>query len=285
MARSLQQIQSQIYESIAASPELSAKLTSTSNTAVWRLWVYVVAFVLFIHESLWDVHAQELEERIAATRVHNQKWYRDIALNYQHGYALNDSDVYDNSGLTDEQIAASKIIANAAVVKLNQNGYGVLRIKVVKLSGDEYAPLTIEELTGFKAYMNLVADAGTTIVATSTDADLLKAEIDIYYNPQVLSPTGARLDGTDDEPVQNAIRAYLKSQQFNGRLVRRYLEDHIQTVPGVLIPNIVKLWTKYGSYNYEDDVANVGLVNEIRTPDSGYLKLDEITINWIAPQE
>ncbi|MCH4829433.1 hypothetical protein [Flavobacterium columnare] len=47
------------------------------------------------------------------------------------------------------------------------NGYGVLRMKVVRMVGNELAPLTPEQLTAFSAYMNLVSDAGTTIIPST----------------------------------------------------------------------------------------------------------------------
>lgn len=277
MARSVQEIQAQIISTIQATPELAVKLTSTSMSAIWRQFTYVVAVAHQTIESLWDAFRIEIDERIAQTRVHNRKWYKGKALDFQFGFTLGESDVYDNTGYTDEEIAASKIIANAAVLRLVQNGYGIVRIKAVKKVNDELAPLTEDEITAFRAYWDVVADAGTTVVATTGEADQLKARIDIYFDPQVLSSTGARLDGTDDSPVINGIKAFLKSQEFDGKLIRRQLENHLETIPGVVVPKIVDLWTKYGNYGYDTvGIQSVGIVDEMRTPDSGYLKLDEI---------
>lgn len=297
MARELNEVQQVLLTAKEAASELSAlevltpqeqllyDVDSTSNVANWRLWVYINASAQQNQEQLWDVFAAEIEARIKSTRVHNETWYRDKALAYQHGFALGESDVYDNTGYTNEQIQASKIIANAAVVKLQQNGYGIIRIKVVKKVDNELVPLTPEELAGFKAYMNIVGDAGTTVTSTSADADLLKIQIDVYYDATVLSASGARLDGTDANPLSNGIEAYLKSQVFNGRLIRRKLENHIEAIPGVVVPKIRAMWTKYGTYGYETTgIQNVGIIDEIRTPDSGYLKLDELTVNWIASE-
>lgn len=281
MARTIQQIQSQIIDSILAT-QLGALLTSQSTTAIWRQFVYVVSVAIWAFENILDNFRVEIEERIQETRVHNAKWYREKALDFQYGFALGESDVYDNTGVDDAAVAASKIIANAAVIRLVQNGYGIVRIKLVKMIGGELVPLSQGELTAFRAYMNIVADAGTTVVATSGEADLLKAQIDVYFDPQVLSSTGARLDGSNDNPVGSGIDAYLKSQEFNGRLIRRQMENALESIEGVVVPKIVNLWTKYGSYEYDTTgIQSVGLVNEMRTPDSGYLKLDELHVNWI----
>ncbi|MCH4831220.1 hypothetical protein E5F92_000410 [Flavobacterium columnare] len=194
MAKDTNEIQKIILDQKATASELSPlqvltpdeqslfDLNNTSKMSIWRLWVFVFASVMSIEEQLWDAFKIEIEKIIAASRVHTRLWYRDKALNYLHGLQLGETDVYDTTGLSDDDIKNRRIIANAAPVKMVINGYGVLRMKVVRMVGNELAPLTPEQLTAFSAYMNLVSDAGTTIIPSTGPADLLKLKMDVYYD-------------------------------------------------------------------------------------------------------
>lgn len=298
MARTINDIQETILTAIQQTPELTAlevltaqeqiitDADSTSKVAVWRLWVWVFSFAQFIQEQYWEIFRAEIETRIAQSRIHNPKWYREKALEFLFGVPLvQDKDYYDLSVLTPQQIATAKIISNAAPVRIVQNGYGTLRLKVVRTVNGEYAPLTQQQLVALNIYFNEnVADAGTVVNATTGDADLLKLKLDIYYNGLVLSADGSRLDGTDATPVINQINNYLKSIKFNGSLILDRLEKEIGKIEGVDIAKIDKAYSKYGTYNYTDTgIQNVGLINEIRPADAGYMKLDvsESLINYI----
>lgn len=301
MGRELREIQQSVLDAKAAAPELSAlevlttqeatvtDADSTSKVANWRLWVYIFSLATFNLEKLWDVFKKEVDELIARTRPHTVNWYRSKALEYMHGVELvPETDYYNTSAMTSEQIQAYKIIANAAPVKEVLYGNGRLRLKVVRILNNEYAPLTDDQLTAFTAYMNTVADAGTLVEPTSGDADLLKLQIDLYYDPLVLNPLGQRLDGTNNTPVQDGIKGFLKSLKFNGSYINTKLENELELIEGVIYPVIKKAWSKYGQYAYETTgVANVGEIDEIRVADAGHMKLDEqsLVINWIARSE
>lgn len=246
-----------------------------------------LAFFIWVFEKMMDIYRTEVNEQIAQSRIHTRDWYRQQALNYQHGQEVTDNGTYDNTLLTDLQIATAKIVKHASVLKYIINGRGVLRVKVAKDAGGALAPMTVTELTAFKHYMNRVADAGTTVIPTSGTHDDLKLEMDVYYDPTVLDSQGARLDGTDAEPVKTRIKAYLKGLEFDGRFIKTHLTDQLQAVDGVVLPKIRRAWSKYGSYNYETIGQNTGEIDEIRVADAGYMKLDEATtiINYIPYED
>lgn len=303
MARSINEIQAEILNAKNNSTTLNAlevltpqeksslAVNATSKVAIWRLWVWVVAFSQFLQEQYWDAFRTEIEKRIAASRIHTPKWYREKALDFLFGIALvPDTDYYDTSNLTDAQIAAAQIVANAASVRVVQNGYGTLRMKVVQNVGGEYAPVLTAHLEALDVYFNQhIADAGTVVTVTTGNADLLKLKLDIYYNPLLLRADGSRLDGSSANPVITQIKNHLKSIDFeNGKLVLTYLTDALQKVEGVVLPVIREAYSKYGTYNYTDiGVQNVGIINEIRVADAGYMKLDEseLLINYIPYTE
>lgn len=280
MARLTSEIENQIFEEIQNNEILSEQLTSASKSAVWRNIVFVISYCVHLFEKLIDQHRIEIDEQIAASRIHTQKWYREKAREFMYGYSLNDSDQYDTSGLTDQQIASAKIIANAAPVKMQ----GYLRMKVVKSVGDELEPLDSDEMAAFTSYMNYVTDAGTYVIPTTNVADDLKLTLNVYYNDLVLNGNGSRRDGTASNPVQDAIKDYLKCLRFNGSFIESMLEKEIEAVDGVTMVKVVGAWSKYGSYGYDSTTnPNAGKINEIRIADAGYMKLDESStvINFI----
>lgn len=303
MARSINDIQTEILTARNTAAELSPlevltdseqtilNANSSSKVSIWRRWVWVFSFGQFVLEQYWDAFRIEIEARIAQSRIHTPKWYREKALDFLFGIPLvQDKDYYDLSLLTDAEILAAKIVANAASVRVVQNGYGTLRLKVVRNVGGEYAPVLPDHLTALDIYFNHhIADAGTVVNVTTGDADLLKLKLDIYYDPLILGADGSRLDGTNLTPVITQIKEYLKSIDFeNGKLVLTYLTDKLQKVDGVVLPVVKEAFSKYGTYEYTTTgVQNVGVINEIRIADAGYMKLDEseLLINYIPYTE
>ncbi len=287
MSRTLSQIEQELIVAKEGNENLSG-LTSNSNVSIWRNWIKVFAFCQWIQEGLWDAFRSDVEKRIADTRVHTREWYRQIALYFQLGFAL---EWIDNKFQYTEIDQEAQIIKHAAVQKYLINGYGALRVKVAKEdAGGVRVPLSSEEKIAFQDYMNDVTDAGTMIIATSGPADDLKMEITISYDPQVLTSEGKRIDGTNDTPVLNAIKDYLKSQKFNGTLILQKLQNALEEVEGVTIPHTTnfKAWSRYGTHPYNvTGNPNAGLINEIRQADAGYFELDEdnTLINYITANE
>ena len=142
MARTIAEIQQSMIDGIQADPVLAPVATSTSKTALWKLWTRVVATCAWTVEVLFDTFKAEVNEVVATLKPHTERWYAAKALAFQYGYSLAlDSDVYDNSALTETQIDNSQIVKYAAVTPVDKK----LRIKVAKETGD-LAPLTAPEL-------------------------------------------------------------------------------------------------------------------------------------------
>jgi hypothetical protein len=273
VARTIEQIQQQIIDRIKATPVLAAVLTSTSAVAIWYLWTYVIATVIWTLEVEQDLHKAEVTEIIDKKDPHHTRWYAEIAKKFQYGYQLPADDVkYDNSGLTDEQISNSMIISYCAVVEQDKG----LRIKVARLVNGDLAPLDANQLSAFKEYMARVKDAGVRLQIDSLPADSLKLKLRIYYDPLVISANGSRLDGSDNRPVPNAVNKYLKNLPFNGTLALALLVDSLQDVQGVVIPHVVEAQARYGTINYTSfDVQY--------SPDAGYLRIINDTDQDIDP--
>ncbi|SNR16546.1 nucleotidyltransferase [Tenacibaculum jejuense] len=283
MARSINEIQESILEGINSDTELNAlevltnnekdSLTSNSKVSIWRLFVFIISVSFWTIEKLFDTLKLEIEELLYLLKPHKPSWYRKKVLDFQFGHELNEKDVYDNDGLTVKQIEDAKVVKYAAVVEINS----ILYVKVAGENNTVRTKLTDTQEAALTQYIKLIRDAGVKVVVINRDADLLQLEIDAYYNPLEIDASGARLDGSDNEPLQNKLRQYLKEFEFNGELVLTKLTDQLQQVQGIEMPVIKEAFYKFG--NQEDWTP----INETYQSDAGHMKIKEenLTINWI----
>lgn len=274
MARTITEIQNQIIAAVQADSTLS-QITNGSASAIWRLWTRVVATAIQLLEALFDVHKAEVETILATQKPHGLRWYQQRALEFQYGSDLVADEVYyDNTGLTTAQIEAQQIIAQSAVVESD----GRLIVKVAKEVASELEPLSNDEQTSFREYMAEIKDAGVFLEVLSYNADKLKLTIDVYYDPLLLSSSGARLDGSDNDPVGNAVRSFLRALPFNGQLVKAELVDALQNVEGVFVPEIrVAQAARY-------DNASFTGIDIVYSPYSGFFRLydpGDLVLNFI----
>jgi len=275
MARTRIEIENEMIAAKVADANL-AGLSSTSATAIWRRWIVVVASAIVTLENLWEQFKVVVLAIIDAMKPHSERWYAEKTKAFRYGFNLiQQSDRYDDTGLTPAQIAASQIVAQAAVEEQTRG----IRIKVAKLVGLELDQLINAEMLALVAYMKRVKDAGVKVIITTGPADSLKLKVQAKFNPLVLNASGQRIDGTDNEPVQKAIDKYLKNLPFNGVLELDKLVDTIQLVEGVNHAYILEASARYGALAY------TSFTDGRYTPDAGYLKLysagDLLTL-WIA---
>lgn len=274
MARTIATIQAAILAEKNAQAALST-LNSTSSTAIWRLWVYVIAVSIWALENLFDLFKSDVNYLIAQEKPHTLKWYATMSLRFQSGFSLVADETYFNNGAaTDAVIEASKVVKYAAVSEVTKG----LRIKVATETGGDLAQLGAPELAAFVVYMNRIKDAGVRLYIGSQAPDSLRQTLNIFYDPLLLDNTGKRLDGTNDTPVQDAVNAYLKNLPFNGLFVHAKYIDALQQVDGVVIPEIVSSEARYGALAFSPIVTEYA-------PDAGYLRVvspSDLTLNFIA---
>jgi hypothetical protein len=275
MARTIDEIQADILTAIGEDSVLSG-LNSSSTTAVYRLITRVVAGAIAVLENLFDLFKTDVATILATQKPSSLPWYQQMALNFQYGFSLPEGEIYyDNTGVSEDAIADSKVIEKAAVVEEGTS----LVVKAVQIVGGDLTPLPSAAKDAFEAYMNEIKDAGVPITVISTEPDHIKLTLDIYYDAQVIGPDGARLDGSDSTPVATAIDNYLLNLEFDGDFVKSHLVDTLQQVPGVKIP-VVRL-----AQAARDADPNYVEVDVRYRPYSGFLKVYEaadLTINYIA---
>lgn len=264
MARTITAIQQELFNNIAADENL-AGLTSVSKVSIWRLFVFVVAFSIWVLENLFDTHKKEVDDIIDAKMPHRASWYRTKAKAFQYGFALiPDTDKYDNTGFTSDQIADSKIIKYAAVTSSG----GQLLIKIATEAAGVLAPIAPEKKASFDAYILEIADMGVNYIVLNLLPDILLLNIQIYRDPLVLDSSGMSiLNG--NYPVQDAINEYMKQLPFNGELVLAHLIDKLQNVEGVVIPHLVNAESKAIDIN-TNTYLDAAPINVKTIPVSGY---------------
>lgn len=277
MARTIDEIQQEIINAKEGDGTLSA-LNSQSATAVWRLWTRVVAAAIAALEVLFDTHKAEVETIIDTKRPHTLKWYQQIVLLFQLGRALPAGEIYyDNTGVDVDTVADEKIIAQAAAV--NENG--TLVLKVAREYAGDLAPLTSVQYDAFEDYIGEVKDAGVDVSIRNVNADKIKVEINLYYDPGILDGTGARVDGSSSDPVGDAAKAFLRNLPFNGVFVRAHFIDALQAIEGVYVPDVLLCQTT------RSDSTTFTEVSVQYQPFSGFLRFydaADLTINYISQE-
>lgn len=275
MARTIEEIQAEIIAAKDADANL-ATLNSGSVTALWRLITRIVAKAIVTVETLFDFYKADVETTLATLKPHTARWYQQKALNFQYGDSLVEGeDYYDNTGVDVDTVAAKKIVSNAAV----QDTSGLLIVKVNKTVSGALEPLATAEYNAVVSYLQEIKDAGVRISVLSFNADKLKLTVDVYYDPIVMGPTGARLDGSSSTPVKDAINTFLKSMPFDGVFVKAHLVDAIQAVDGVFVPEVrTCLAARF-------DNSSFSSVDIQYAPYSGFLRIYndvDLTLNYIA---
>lgn len=267
MARTVAVIKQTIMDKVAADETLSSALTSTSKVAIYNLYAYCVAFAIWVLESFFDMHRAEIEALLDAKTPHQFRWYRTKALAFQYGFDLiEESDEFDNTGATEEQIEDSLIVKYCAVSQAASESR--LVVKIATESGETLAPLSDPQKESFVAYMEEIKDAGVVITVINYLPDRLYPVIRIFYDPLVLNADGSSIL-TGGKPVEDTINAYMKNLPFNGELAINALVDELQKTKGVKIPHVDSLSTSFIDPETETYGTPVPVDVKVK-PESGY---------------
>lgn len=279
MGRSLNDIQQSILDDKDANAELSAlevltanekaslsNVTTTSKAGLWRLYIYIIALAIYTFETIMDVFRTEIDAKVKANRPHTADWYKTKAFAFQYGDVLVDSDEYAVIDVT------KQLIKQVAIIE----GDRKIIIKVATLNGTDLVKLPdINQVSAFTAYMDKVKDAGTLLEIVNEDADLLKVEIDWYYDALLVKNDGTTID-TGINVVDKAINDYLKSLDFNGEFDINKMTDFLQVATGYKSLKINYVGFKAAL------ASSYTQITRTYQPLSGYMKLQDLTANYYA---
>lgn len=268
MARTLEDIEVQIYDRLASIPILGGLLIDMSKSSVFGTWINTVAFAIWSHEQIVEANAEN-------SRPHTLRWYQEQAYDFRDGLELLWIDgqfQYDTEGVDD--LEERQIIDRCAVLESTD---GELIIKIATELNDIVQPITDDQLLRFTSYMNQIKDAGNRLVIINRPPDQLKITLKVYVDEQIINLSdGVLLSNPtpDVKPVEDAVYEHLRNLEFNGALVKEFLRDTIQKAKGVKLPEIESLQWKYAGLPYQE-------VESWQIPDAGYFEIDELTINYL----
>lgn len=266
MARTIEAIRDEIIAEKANQSDLST-LNSSSATAIWRLWCWVVATVIHTHEVLWDAFKLEVDAIVAAAIPGTARWYREQCFTFQYGDDLTYIDERYQYATIDP---AKQIIKRASVTEAG----GIVFIKVAKLGSTAPEKLSNDEQTAFSNYISQIKFAGTQSNVISLDPDLIKITTTIYYDAKLINSSGQLISNTSIYPVADAVDNYLANLDFDGRLVISHLVDAMQKATGVLDVVITTVEAKTAA------AASYSVVDRVYAPASGYFEVNELNITY-----
>ena len=240
-----------------------------------------VAIAMFVMQGLFDQFKIDVGDILNSQLSGTANWYAYKSMLFQFGMELvPETDYYDNTGLTADQIAAMRIVHYAAAVEARDKSILYIKIATDDQNG-ERQPLLQPQLTAFKSYLNEFQYAGVRTSVINDPPDDMRLEIDIYYDPLVLDENGARLDGTANTPVQDAIRTFLKNLPFNGTYTNQALVDTLQVLDGVVIAEIKSASSRFGAF------TQFTPINAREIAHAGYYQIsdDNMILKFIPNEE
>lgn len=227
MARTLQQILDEITNRIQTDPEVAPfiDVNTPSKVAEWKLWRYIVAVSIYLHEQLWDILKGELELIALRAVPGTAAWLQRQVLLFQ--YSLTTPQVVV---LVDGYPTYNPILTELRIVKRCSVKQQIDRLVIVKVAKQDsmgnLIPLVMTELNSLKGYVAKIQFAGTKINVISLVSDKLYIQADIYYD-------GEYVDSVVKTNVILAVENYLATLSFDGVLSNSGLEDAMQSVAGV----------------------------------------------------
>ena len=203
-------------------------LTSTSQTAIWRLLYYATANVLQYQSDLQQEAIDKMEDiRVSSTEGH-RAWFIWFSKNfYQYntnpdkGQLKIGTDYNYYYDVIDED---SQIIDYCAALSSANNGI----LKVAKTDiDDNIVALTASELASYAEFIDNIKPYTLNIGVQSFSTDWLTFDVDIYTDNTGVPTT----DITND--INNNVNEYLKTLEFDGTIYQIDIVDVIQAVNGV----------------------------------------------------
>lgn len=243
-----------------------------SMASLENIIFYVFAVAVWALEKLFDLHRADVDARIEQLEPHTLRWYVSKAKAYMQGQKLvTDCDYYDTEGMTEQDIAAAKVVKYAVATESNT----VVYIKVAREVDGNPAALTVGQLEGLTSYMNEIKDAGVSVQLRNEPADQMRISLLIYYDPTLLI-IDANGNGSQNgkDPVRETTKQVIENLPFNGMFRKSDLMAALQALPCVEVADIksVKVKPRNG--------AEWQTVEGYDRPYSGYYSIDALTVDY-----
>lgn len=263
MARTIEEIKGAIEVNLQSNLNLSS-----SSVAEWRLWVDVVATVIYTFELILDNFKRKIEKQIEQVIPGTLQWYVEMCYRFQNGHELSfDEESAQLFYKIDDYL--SRIIAVASVSEAN----GTILFRVAKKQDNDIVPLSLNELHNFKNYINAIKFAGVKTNVLSSTEDKIKYNIAVHYNPILpLTVINSR--------CEEALNQFKTNLDFGAVIYSQRLVDSLMRIDGVATVELISLERKAAT---DDIYQPVGVSSVL---DAGYFNYDdESVIEFISIRE
>lgn len=235
MARTVAQIKQQMLDAKNANPTLST-LTSTSQTAKWNLYYFIVASCIAIFEQLQDIFKTELETIASTAAPSTPQWTRNKVLAFQTGDV---AELNTNTFVIEYPTinTANQILTRCAVVTAPNR---TVLIKVAK--SDPPTPVSSGELAELQSYVETFNPAGIAFTLINDDSDKMEVAATVYYNGQYSAVISTN--------VEAALNNYMANLPFNGVISTQAVVDAIQAVEGVISVSLARILVRRNTVAY-----------------------------------
>jgi hypothetical protein len=238
MARTIAQILASMDAEQATKTNLTT-LNSTSSTAIYTLWKYIMAASQYILEVLIDTKKTEIENILKAGHFGTALWIRQKCFEFQYDAITPQVIEIINGVPTYPVIDTDKNIITRCSVK--STGYSAVNIKVAKNEPPEI--LTTAESTALSAYFNAGGNAGggeQGIGAVGINYNVLSYNPDRLYIQATIYYIGTYAPTIEADTIL-ALETFMANMPFDGDLKVIDVIDALQTVPGFIDVKIVEL--------------------------------------------
>ena len=273
MARSIQEINNEILTNISNDSVLGSQLTSTSQTAKFRLWSYIMATSIAFFEQLMDLFIAQVESKLTLIAPNTPQWVQSQILSWQYNYQalFQDDKTKSNYGFFYYPTidTTANIVTQCSVITLPNR---TVSIKVAKNS----TALTVSETTQLNNYITeAVIPVGVNFSLISIDGDLLTFTGVINYDGQYSEIIQSN--------VETAITNYLNTLQFDGVMKVNNIIDAVISVQGVNNFTINNLTNTDANSSITNLITSNNWVQNTLNPLSGYFQASDFTgITYIA---
>lgn len=248
MARTVAQIKQSMLDAKNADPTLST-LTSTSQTAKWNLYYFIVASCIAIFEQLQDIFKTELETIASTAAPSTPQWTRNKVLKFQTGdVAELNTTTYVIEYPTIN--TANQILTRCAVITAPNR---TVLIKVAK--GNPPTPVSVGELAELQSYVETFNPAGIAFTLINDNSDKMEVAATIYYNGQYSAVISTN--------VVAALNSYMANLPFNGVISTQAVVDAMQAVEGVISVSLTRILVRKHSVAYGAGVTLYNLATGV----------------------
>lgn len=284
MSKTLSQIYSeavQLRNKYLHITELDSGKTN-SKMSMLNLITYVQSVLTHSYNTLLDVFETEIATLITNRINGTPLWYVNMAYKFQYNSDTGTGDelVFDEDTLkikykqTDE---SHRIIVKSAYVDTDDKSGIILKVAKDNSGSDKttagvnYMPLTTQEMTAFKSYIDQIKFVGSNILSMSIPGDIITIKnCNIVYDDRYITETQAFNN------IQSALVDYVKGFDYNAFIYSQVILDTIMSIDYISsVGTDTEIWVK--QYNpttrkYGDEVQ----LKNMQRAYSGYVKfIDE----------